>query len=390
MNRGSRHPAERHLRHFRASDEPDAEQRAWTALERVYAERAPSERQRPRLRLALALTVLAVAGAITLTPAGATVHRWIDKALGIRTAKSTLFSLAAPGRLLVSGANGAWTIAADGSKRRLGAWHQGDWSPHGLYVAVAANDQLAALDPHGTVRWAIDRPAVHAPRWFYPSGYRIAYLSARTLRVINGDGTGDRRLAARVANVAPSWRPGHPYELSYATDPQTIITRDVDTGQIQQTLRLAARAKQLAWSADGARLLVRLAGAALVYDPNGRPVAQVRAPGRTSLRDAELSPSGRTLALLTGEDLTVTELVPSPSASRKVFTGRGLSQVAWSPDGRWLLISWPAANQWIFTRATGRPRIEAISRVTQQLPGGKPGAYPHIEGWCCTSPATIR
>ena len=113
-------------------------------------------------------------------------------------------------------------------------------------------------------------------------------------------------------------------------------------------------------------------------------------PTAPRLRDAELSPSGRTLALLTGEDLTVTELPPSPPASRKIFTGQGLSQVAWSPDGRWLIISWPAANQWIFTRATGRPRIEAISRVTQQLPGGKAGAYPHIDGWCCTSPPTIR
>ena len=388
MTRGSRHPAERHLRQFRVTDEPDTEQRAWTALQKIYADRAPGQRQKPPLRLALALTALAVAGAITLTPSGATVHRWIDKALGIRTAKSTLLSLPAPGRLLVSGANGAWTIAADGAKRRLGAWNQAGWSPHGLYLAVAAGNELAALDPHGTVRWAIDRPAIRTPRWFYPSGYRIAYLSGPTLRVINGDGTGDRQLAAQIPSVAPSWRPGHPYQLSYVTNQRTIVTRDVDSGQIQRTLRLAGRPRQLAWSADGTRLLVRLANAALVYEPDGRPIAQVRSPGRTVLRDAQLSPNGRRLALLTGQQLAVAELPPFKPASRTIFTGQALNQVAWSPDGRWLLVSWPAANQWIFIRATGRPRIEAISRITQQLPGSKPGSYPHIDGWCCTSPTT--
>jgi hypothetical protein len=388
MTRGSSHRVERHLRQFRAPDEVDTEQRTWTALQKVYAERTPGQRQKRPLRLALALAALALAGAITLTPAGATVHRWIDKALGVRTARSMLFSLPAPGRVLVSGANGAWTIAADGSKRRLGAWRQADWSPHGLYLAVAAGDRLAALDPRGTVRWAIDRPAIHAPRWFYPSGYRIAYLSGTTLRVINGDGTGDRQLTTDIPSVAPSWRPGRPYQLSYATNQRTIITRDVDTGQLLHTLRLAGRPRQLAWSADGTRLLVRLNSTALVYDPYGRPIAQVKAPGRTVLRDAELSPDGRKLALLTGQQLTVAQLPPFGAASRTIFTGQGLRQVAWSPDARWLLVSWPAANQWIFIRATGRPRIEAISRITQQLPGSTPGSYPHVDGWCCTNPVT--
>ena len=102
-------------------------------------------------------------------------------------------------------------------------------------MAVAAGDRLAAVDPHGTVRWALARPAVSDPRWYSPSGYRVAYLSAGTLRVVDGDGTGDRLLATGVAHVAPAWRPGQPlgpFELAYVTARGRVVVRDGDTGKV--------------------------------------------------------------------------------------------------------------------------------------------------------------
>ena len=48
-----------------------------------------------------------------------------------------------------------------------------------------------------------------------------------------------------------------------------------------------------------------------------------------------------------------------------------------SPDGRWLLITWPTANQWIFVRADGK-RIRAISNASSQF---ESGTFPKVEGW---------
>jgi hypothetical protein len=57
--------------------------------------------------------------------------------------------------------------------------------------------------------------------------------------------------------------------------------------------------------------------------------------------------------------------------------------VTWSPDGHWLLITWPAANQWVFVRVVASPRISAVSRIAQQFSAGTRSTFPQLEGWCC-------
>jgi hypothetical protein len=317
-----------------------------------------------------------LAGALALSPAGAAVHRWIDRTLGVKNARPALFSLPAPGHILVAGSGGAWTIAADGSRRRLGTWSDATWSPHGLYVGVARRDQLAAVNPRGMTEWSVARPDIHFPRWYGPSGYRVAYLSGSALRVIAGDGTGDRQLAGGVARVAPAWRPSHPYDLAYARGDGAIVVREADSRAIRWVRRVEPRPRMLGWSADGRRLLVVTNDTAFVYDGSGKRIARLARAGG-GLFDGALSPDGRRIALLSDGELTVSDL---GGPTRRVFAGAGLRQLAWSPDGQWLLVAWPAANQWVFLHTVGRPRIIAASRIAQQF-----GTFPVIDGWCCTA-----
>ena len=270
-----------------------------------------------------------IVAALVLSPAGASVRRLITQALGEKHALPALFSLPAPGRILVSGPGGTWTAASDGSTRRLGSWPQASWSPHGLFVAVASGDQVAAVDPHGTLRWALARPAVSDPRWYSPSGYRLAYLSAGTLRVVDGDGTGDRLLATGVAHVAPAWRPGQPdgpYELAYVTADGRLVVRDGGSGQVLWSAAPGPRTQELMWSTDGRRLLVLSAHAARTYAANGARVSTLALPRGEAANDAALSPDGRMLALvLGGREVVVADAGSSRPAIRQALGGTGSS-----------------------------------------------------------------
>ena len=379
MNRRRHARVERELRAVRAPGEAQAQQRAWPVLRSVYADRLPMRRRRSRSRLALIPAVVVGLSVLALTPAAATVHRWIEQTLAVPHVQPQLFSLPTRGRILVSGSGGTWTISADGARRRLGAAPQATWSPHGRYVALAGNDQLTAVTPTGTPVWSIARPAVAAPRWFAPDGYRVAYLSAGSLRVIAGDGTEDHLLAAAAGRVAPAWRPGHTYALAYVRNGNVIVVRDADSGREQWARRLSGPAVSLAWSADGARLLVVTARGALMYDGGGRLRARIPA-GAGRWRTGAVSPDGRRVALLDDHAVSIDD-VAATGAPRTVFIGAGVRQLAFSPDGTWLLVTWPAADQWVFVHASGAPRIVAASRIAEQF--GANG-FPSLDGWCCT------
>jgi hypothetical protein len=383
--------ARRALARFRAPDEQGAEERAWAVVRSAHEQRAPVARRRSYLRPAGGLAAaMVLVGVVVLSPAGATVGRLISRALGVQHAAPALFSLPAPGRLLVSGPGGTWTVDSDGSTRRIGAWTGASWSPHGLYLAVVGTDALAAVNLRGIPQWTLSRPKVSDPRWYSPTGYRVAYLSGDDLRVVAGDGTGDRLLAAAVARVAPAWRPGHPYQLAYLTARRRLVVRDGDTGAMVWSANPGVAIRELVWSADGERLLALSSKGVRVYAADGRLVWAQNPRGDGAIVDGALSPDGHTVAVVTGTgngpagvivyNVTVRHPVP-----RRVLAGAGLGQVAWSPDGRWVLISWPAANQWVFVRVLGPPRIAAVSRISQQFPGDPSARLPRFEGWCCNT-----
>ena len=199
-----------------------------------------------------------------------------------------------------------------------------------------------------------------------------------------GDGTGDHLLAAGVAHVAPAWRPGErygPFEVAYVAARGRVVVRDGDTGRVLWSTVPGPRPFVLVWSADGRRLLVLSPRQARTYSGSGALISRIALPAGAS--DGALSPDGRRLALVLGDREVI---VGREGSLRQVLAGPGVKAVSWSPDGRWLLVTWPAANQWVFVRVAGAPRIEAVSRISQQFSsGGAARAFPELDGWCCTA-----
>jgi len=102
------------------------EERAWDVVRRAYEERTPQPRRR-RVHPALipALVVLAaVIVAAVLSPPGRAVFERVREAVGVEHADPALFSLPAPGRLLVvsTDGGGVWLVRDNGFKRRLGGF----------------------------------------------------------------------------------------------------------------------------------------------------------------------------------------------------------------------------------------------------------------------------
>src|SRR5215207_1107992 len=221
----------------------DARRRAWTVVRGA----APPARPR-RLRPRVALLALIAAGAVTIaaTPPGAAVGEWVRDRMdpppqpAPEAAATPATRLPAPGRLLVRGAHGVAVVASDGTRTALGRFDGATWSPHGLHVAAWRGTQLSALTPGGALRWRVAAPQrVVAARWS-PDGYRVAYLTADDrVRVVAGDGTGDRSFAdARPA--IPAWRPSSPHVLALVSPAGRIEVGDVDTGVLVARPRGAA------------------------------------------------------------------------------------------------------------------------------------------------------
>ena len=247
----------------------------------------------------LAVGFAVVAG--LLSSPGRAVLDEIRDVVGVEESAPALFSLPASGQLLVTADSGAWVVDEDGSKRLLGAYGEASWSPFGRFVVASRQNELAALTPQGDVRWTLARPDVRFPRWGgTKTDTRIAYFARRGLRVVGGDGEGDRLLDELAAERAPVWQEGTGHRLAYARRDGSVRVVDVDTGAVLD---------------------------------RDAPAALVEASTRTH-----------------------------------------------SPDGRWTVVGWADADQFVFTRL-GRPRqIRAVSNVSAQF---RSHSFPTIQGWCC-------
>ena len=277
--------------------------------------------------------------------------------------------LPADGKLLVQSEQGPWVVRRDGSKRLLGRYDGASWSPRGLFVVAWRDGELVALEPGGKVRWTVVTLGPADARWS-PSGFRIAYRSGATMRVVAGDGTGDRELIHSVAPLAPAWRPGSGHVVAAADRGGRVLAVDADSGRVLWRSEPGERARAIEWSADGRRIVVLSAGAVRVLDERGRTLAT-----RSRASAAAFAPRGRRLALVRGNEVLI--------GTQTVFAGGGVpGDLAWSPDGRWLLVALPDANQWIFVRPDGR-QLAISAAVAQQFDPGATGSgrSPRVSGW---------
>jgi hypothetical protein len=375
------------------------EQRVWQVVRAAYGEREAVSWPRRHVRsLAGAAVVAALAAVIASPPGRALVNSIRDavgreKVVGVRRAAPALLSLPAPGRLLVTGASGPWIVNQDGSKRHLGAYASGGWSPHGLFEVVTRGRQLVAVDPKGNVRWTITRAQrVQDARWS-PDGYRIAYLAGSVLHVVAGDSSGDHAIADAVAPVAPAWRPGAVHVLTFSDRHGEIRTYAADQVRLLWRARPPQPPRALAWSADGRFLLAVGRSSLTLYGAGGRPVRRLLGPGAAPVAAATFAPDGRRIAFIQHTGLgsvlwLYPSLRPDATAARRLFAGAGVfSGLAWSPDGRWLLLAWRSADQWLFIRVAGPQVLLAFSNISGQFSPGarRPGAFPTLDGWCCAS-----
>jgi dipeptidyl aminopeptidase/acylaminoacyl peptidase len=299
---------------------------------------------------------------------------------------------------------GVWLVRPDGSRRLLGRYREATWSPQGLYVAVTNRDGLLAVTPGSQVRWALARPGAESPRWS-PSGFRVAYRVNGALRVVAGDGTGDRVVGRDLGATAPAWQPALKLHLLAAADPRgRIVLLDADSGQRLWRSQPGAHPLSLAWSVDGQRLLAVTPRSLRILDGAGREVDRRRLPPGAIAGAAAFEPRGHGFALVrrrprTGGDEVVLmradraaprgpsgPSTPTAAGERLVFRGAGrLGELAWSPDGRWLAIAWPTADQWLFVHPGTRPRVRAAGDIARQFdPAARgPAAAPAIAAWCC-------
>ena len=358
-----------------APKEREAGERSWDVVRSAWESRTAHPRRRRHRGALIAIAAgLAVIAAILSPPGMAVLSSIRDAVRGEKNAKSALFSLPSPGKVLVVSQRGAWIASADGSRRLLGNFADASWSPHGRFVVASRSTEISALDPKGNVRWTLSRPDAHLPSWGGSDlDTRIAYLTTSRLHVVAGDGTGDVDAGGlpAAARVRPAWRPGTPFVLAYADTRGRVYAYQL-TGALLWRSAPLPNPRFLQWSSDGREVLVvtrdklaLLRGGKAELIQFARIAAAAFRPGTHAF--AEIRMRGGTSEVVLGR--------------RILFRGTGeFRQLAWSPDGRWLLVTWPTADQWIFIRVAGQRRIVAVSTITRQFGGG---TFPSLAGWCC-------
>ena len=387
----------RALQQIQAPDELDAQRRAWSVARAAFENREPQSWERRNRGWLLAAVAAAVLLVAVISPPGRALVGSVRDAVTDEKVPTSpaLTSLPARGTLLVNSKNGPWVVQLDGSKRRLGDWWEGSWSPNAEFVAVSREREVAALDPEGTVRWSIGRTGiVRGARWsseVNPGDTRVAYLNGRALHVVGGNGRGDKEVRRRVAVSAPAWRPDA-FELAFSTVDGRIELVDTESARTVWRTVPGEVPTQLVWSEDGQRLLALGERSLRVLDADGRKLwsigLAVGPSGVVFVRKSHRFVMVRYSPATGRSDLELLQAETDPGEARFLYSAPGdFGSLAMSPNGNWLLVGWMNADQWLFLRLTAA-RVQAVSNISQQFgveTEGKPiaRAFPTSVSWCC-------
>jgi hypothetical protein len=362
-----------------APGEQEAGGRSWEVVRDAFDERIPVQRRRDWRPLAVVLVGVAILAA-AFSPPGLAVLGSLRKAVrGERNAKSALFALPAHGRLLVGSQRGIWVVERDGSKRLLSGYRDASWSPHGKFVAAVHGNELRAFERNGTVHWSIGRPGrIRNPTWSF-DGFRIAYFAGSTLRVINGDGTGDRLLTRTTRSGLARWQPSS-HSLAYVNEAGNIQVVNVDSPKRFAVIHTRLPLRGLDWAPDGHSLLTFGPHVVAIFGARGGQFRRLDR-GRASVVTASISPNGKSVAFVETEkgqsSLQLTGVTTGPT--RQIFKGAGLfTNAIWAPNGRWVLLDWATADQWLFIRSPAVKKIVPISNIDANFGNGA-----MLAGWCC-------
>jgi len=363
-----------------------ARARALRVARAAARETRPARRRwMPAVALATC-ALLAVALASAVTGPGDALARWVRDVLGADQPKArpALVHVPGGGRLLVNGAGGTWVVAPDGSRRRIGAYAGASWSPNGRFVVAWRDGELLAVEPGGRVRWSLARPErITAARWNAVDGFRIAYVTGRSLRVVGGDGAGDRRLGT-AGGAALAWRPDDDHVLAYVDGLRRPTVEAVDSGRVLWSGDpLGDGPVELAWSPDGRRLLVATARAWLVVGRDGRERGWQPVREGFAVDDVAWAPRGDRFVVVRRNERRSDITLVGPRSRRLLFTGAGrFGPVAFSPDGRRLLVPSPGADQWLFLETGAAGGVTAVANIGRQFARG-PGraAFPDAVEW---------
>lgn len=385
------------LRDEAVAGEAEARERSWGTVRAAHAARPVARPVRRWGRWLAALAAGAAVVLVSLTPAGADLRGWISDAIdpGSTNPKPSLTALPGGGTVLVESEAGATVVNADGSRRFLGRFSAASLSPRARNVAVGDGRTLSAIHTaDGDLRWSLSSGVgrVSDPSWSQDLGFRVAYVSDGELRIVAGDGTGDRRFAA-ASPVAPAWRGASDRVLAYVDEGGTVRIADIDVGTRLAGFETPGVPRAVAFSASGERLLVRSTAAVSTMDADGRNRLEFRAGGEL-VAASFIGASDRRLAVVSertddsGATTSAVSVVAERAGrlvERRLFRTAGpIAGLAAAPAGEWLLVGWKEADQWLFLEPQPGGAIRAVDNISAQFGPGEAGApFPVPVEWCC-------
>ena len=360
---------------------------------------APEGLLRDKTRLTKRSALVAVALLILIL---GTLGAWMYRSSGTRTTKSGISLQSAKiSRLTASGKVVAATISPDGKYVAYVAddgGQQSIWlrqtatssniqlvppiesgysgltfSPDGNYVyySVFENDSTGALFQIPVLGGAARKllTGIRSAPAFSPDGRQIAFLRSRGLEddllIANGDGSGERVLHSRGGDTqlfrgnlsTISWSPdGKTIACFLRNVPEnymTVIAVAVESGEATVfTAKRWFEAKQVAWLADGASILVAAQDTASsefniwqVSYPAGE--VQRITNDLESYRTVSLTADNTTLATVQAERTSKIWVMPandSAHATQITHDQTFYNRLGWTPDGRLIFNSNASGN----------------------------------------------
>jgi len=280
------------------------------------------------------------------------------------------------------GANLAWVqTSADGSEASI-------------VVADPSGRHPRVIATHSAVQNSGEAPNIHGLSWS-PDGSRISYVEGPALWVVPVGG-GDSRVVVPVVFAASS--------AAWSPDGRRLAAKGpVDIGGRQQIGMQTVAADgtdprvvalmgkpdpgEYAWSPDGSTIAYNYGGSVFTVGASGAS-ERVQASLDTAISlTPSWSPDSRTLAFFNA-DSTDGDFPPTTSlvlhgrdvpldAPRELFQpvdagiGRGLRDVTWSPDGKWLLV---VGHQDSTFRVVRVPLTGAQDEMVAAFEAGAPSA----------------